>query len=865
MRSYLVALALLLSGIVFGASLFGLAAPLDKLVYDQMLRSMEQETPADIVIIEIDERSIDKIGKWPWRRSVHAKLINILTEARVKAIAFDVVFSEASPYPQDDQALADALKRSGRVIFPTYIDRFEKAGQLLEVMPHPLFAEHVRIGHVNTDLDEDGIVRHFFRYEGVSSAFWPHFALVVADTAGQLPYPLSYKPTLVEQDYSPYQSRREGIRWIPFVGEVGSFQSVSFYDVVTGRIPPRELRDKIIFVGPTAITLGDLLPTPQTVSGEQMPGVEINANIFQAARTQTFIHGGYSLWLAVVSGVLTLLTVLIIPRIAGREAFFLIIMSTIAIVFVQWAALSRYAYWLPLASMLLGQWLAYPLWMILRLDQTFRYLQRQLAELREALGGQSLVQHNDLDNATVVDKVATLLAMMGCRAFLLYRDQALLHDSTEGLSHDVSQWQNLKLGATHLPHGFCYRFVMGEDTYTLHVPYAKTDTEWSDQQIYYVINFFQRGLVQPSKANPGIYDLVFQHLSDVRTSQEELNNARFLFEYCVREMNDGVVIADEFGSVLFYNRLATVYLGFQEDDHQSLLDILGPHVIKQDSLSWQTVLMGLVTDHAGQELEIVTAQKRVILVSLTYLNLQAERSNLIVINLNDISRIREAQQLRNETINFLSHDMRSPMVSLLALTNQQRSQGNTSKFLDQIEHYANKNLYFAEQFLQLARVESMESLQFYDIDFEAVVQNAVDDVYAQAQQSDVSLKFTTLTEVSCWVKGNGELLERAVVNLVTNAIKYGAEGKVIEIELDVLENQAIMIVRDFGSGIPVEKQALLFAPFQRVYGAKTKSARGAGLGLRFVDVTVKRHGGKVFFQSEPGRTEFGFTLPLSHI
>lgn len=110
--------------------------------------------------------------------------------------------------------------------------------------------------------------------------------------------------------------------------------------------------------------------------------------------------------------------------------------------------------------------------------------------------------------------------------------------------------------------------------------------------------------------------------------------------------------------------------------------------------------------------------------------------------------------------------MRSPMLSLLALVNQRCAAASASdNFLDQIEHYAQRTLYFAEQFLQLARVESQERLQFYEIDFAATVQNAIEDVYAQAREKHISIELQ-VDDGDSWVRGNGELLERAVVNLL---------------------------------------------------------------------------------------------------
>lgn len=865
-RSYLGVLAVCLSALVFFSVQNGWLWSLDKTLYDQLLRSSSQEPPKDITIIAIDERSIENIGRWPWRRSEHAKLIDLLSEANVKAIAYDVVFAErSSKFPQDDEQLAAALRRSPPIIFPSYFDNTQAGGQILEVLPHAFFHHNINIGHVNTALDDDGIVRRFYGYVSLfGESFTPHFGVAAAAAVGSIPAELEVPESVPEHsdaapNYNPMFSYiRTTPFLIPFVGSAGSFQKVSFYDVVNGTVALEQLRDHVVFVGTTAITLGDLLPTPQTMMGEQMPGVEINANIFHAVRSGRLIDGGYNTDVAVLSAVVVFITVLLIPIVAGRLTLFAITLLSFAWVGVEWIALSLFQCWLPLATLIVGQWLAYPLWMVLRLDQTFRYLQRQLVSLRRALGNQSLAKRSDVSDEAVLKNLHILMNMLGIHDFALYRDNELLQRS-EHPAADMEFLWGKPMGAHLLSQHFCFRHGFDGGIYTLQIPCDVS--QWKTTRTDFIESFFKRGMQQPRKPNPGVYDLVFKYLADVKESQDELNNARFLFEYCVNEMNDGIVIADEFGRILFYNRLALTYLNLDPNHDYALLTVLNDLHISGDPQTWNTILLDLVQRRQARQCEVSSPNNTAILLSLTYLDLRADRSNLIVINLNDITHIREAQRLRNETINFLSHDMRSPMVSLIALVNQQRGTDVNQEFLDQIEHYANRNLYFAEQFLQLARVEGTDSLQFYDIDFDAVVQNAVDDVYVQAQEASVSLKLA-ISPLDCWVRGNGELLERAVVNLITNAIKYGADGGVIEVELDVVDSKAIFKVRDFGLGIPKERQKLLFASFQRIQDKRQQKKRGAGLGLRFVDVTIQRHGGRVFFTSEPGRTEFGFELPL---
>ena len=94
-------------------------AGLNHLVQDLGLRSLARPPHPDIVVIAVDDRSITSIGRWPWRRALHAQLIDVVTAQNPKAIGLDILFSEPDlDYPLDDALLAQALARSQRVVLP---------------------------------------------------------------------------------------------------------------------------------------------------------------------------------------------------------------------------------------------------------------------------------------------------------------------------------------------------------------------------------------------------------------------------------------------------------------------------------------------------------------------------------------------------------------------------------------------------------------------------------------------------------------------------------------------------------------------------------------------------------------------------
>lgn len=110
----------LLTGLAAG---FGWFWRLDQTLYDAALVLRHRPAPDDIVIVAIDQQSLDQIGRWPWRRAVHATLLDRLTDAGVKGVAFDILLTEPDRAdPGGDEALARAIRRNGKAILPVIME-----------------------------------------------------------------------------------------------------------------------------------------------------------------------------------------------------------------------------------------------------------------------------------------------------------------------------------------------------------------------------------------------------------------------------------------------------------------------------------------------------------------------------------------------------------------------------------------------------------------------------------------------------------------------------------------------------------------------------------------------------------------------
>ena len=134
---------------------------------------------------------------------------------------------------------------------------------------------------------------------------------------------------------------------------------------------------------------------------------------------------------------------------------------------------------------------------------------------------------------------------------------------------------------------------------------------------------------------------------------------------------------------------------------------------------------------------------------------------------------------------------------------------------------------------------------------------------------DSPKNFSNLLESidECWVISNGDLLERIILNILSNAIKYSPSNSEIALTISMQgeegNNQKIRIeIADQGPGIPLDLMENLFKPYQRGKDSNTQQAKGIGLGLRFVDVALKRLNSQIEFESSTKGTTFYFYLAL---
>ncbi|MBH9317436.1 CHASE2 domain-containing protein [Pseudomonas aeruginosa] len=351
--------------------------PLNNLLYDRLRNLAPLAVDPRILVVAIDDRSLESLGRWPWPRSVHAELLDRLAAAGARSVLLDVIFSEPSSNPDRDRQLARSLCRAGNVLLPLLRESVPRYGEPPREIPPtaPLAGCAAGIGHINVEADSDGTVRSVYLREGPLGQPRPLLAWQAFADAGAMPMPM---PGLADMRNLPGWQRDHAIR-IPFIGADAGFPSVPYVSVLRGEVPDSLLRDRLVLVGATAPGLGDRYVTPLSASLGTTPGVEIQANILNGLlqqRTAVALQP----WLAALLSAASVALLLGLMLFRSRHALLLPLACAALALGLSWALLLNGWWWSPLAS-LVGLLLAYLIWSWRRLNAVLAYFGWELARL----------------------------------------------------------------------------------------------------------------------------------------------------------------------------------------------------------------------------------------------------------------------------------------------------------------------------------------------------------------------------------------------------------------------------------------------------------------------------------------------------
>lgn len=240
----------------------------------------------------------------------------------------------------------------------------------------------------------------------------------------------------------------------------------------------------------------------------------------------------------------------------------------------------------------------------------------------------------------------------------------------------------------------------------------------------------------------------------------------------------------------------------------------------------------------------------------------------LVVSLVDVTRMRRLESMRSEFAANVSHELRTPITNikgyvetLLQIDDAEPAQ--TRRFLEIVHRNTVRLSGIVEDILTLAFLEEPEAkhaLPLDPISAGDIAHQVVEDLGSAAAARGMTLAVRGATQAH--VTGNRSLLEQALANFVSNAIKYSSEGTTVAIEITEEPTMLRISVADSGPGIAPKHLPRIFERFYRIDKARSRTQGGTGLGLAIVKHIASIHGGRVEAASELGRgSRFSLILP----
>jgi PAS domain S-box-containing protein len=353
---------------------------------------------------------------------------------------------------------------------------------------------------------------------------------------------------------------------------------------------------------------------------------------------------------------------------------------------------------------------------------------------------------------------------------------------------------------------------------------------------------------------------------------EQLRTEKARVEAIIENNPNGIMILDPQLRVEIVNRALSRLLGVAEQD------VVGRHcaqALKLENRIGEHLCLSESTPPPPTRMlygegDIVRPGHKRATVGVSYSPLFGGDGRLvnIIITFVDITRYREAENLKSTFISVISHELKTPVslikgyAGTLARTDVAPDPDFVRESAEIIVEEADRLTELIDNLLDASRIQAGAlSLDPQPLDLISLIHKTADRFATQTNRHQIVVD---LPETLPLVMADERRLRQVLDNLINNAIKYSPNGGKIVIGARSGDDHVLVFVQDEGVGIPEEDQEAIFESFYRVDSSLKRSTQGAGLGLYLVRAIVEAMGGEIRVESEPGKgSSFIFTLPVA--
>jgi len=733
---------------------------------------------------------------------------------------------------------------------------------------------------------------------------------------GDIEIPVTMAPP--SADASPGRILGDHEMNIGWLAERG-FERIPAYKVINGDFPQGYFQGKIVLYGMASPGFDDFLtpfsPTP-------MPGVEVQASIIHTILKENFIRTAPFALIAF----LTILTGLIVgfvyerfeTRVAAAALFLLVIVSLAAYFYL----FNSLGYWIQLTSLHVSMVLSFVFALMLKMNQVNLALDEEILNLSRA-AAQGTRAGEDKVFQAFKNAEPTLRDVLAIPAAALFKVER-----SKGLMTLVGQYglaepkrpkdRHIKIGATlrgllisldpisvdgvkeHPLSGFLKggggrnglhhtlfvpALAQGETVGALVVcrpkgsPFDVAEEEllkavagelgtlWYSAALY--------GRLDRMSSNP-LARLTYKNqerrIQTLSVLSDSVRSEKGLMSAIMDSIADGVIVTDALGTIRLLNPKAKDILGLYAENAlgQNAAEFIRrfhdvPHA--QIREKFQQVVEREKT--FSMEVKLALPTTRYYTLSLGPVRSREGLVKGIVAVLSDITELKEMDRMKTDLMSMVTHEIRTPLATVRGFAQILLKGGipveKSKEFLEIINRQSNRLVNLVNDFLDISRIESgRQVITKGPLEIEKLVQNSLADLQPLAGEKNIQLRYAPPAASIPEIFADRNLIEQALINLISNGIKYSPKGAWVEVSLTKENSHVRVDVKDNGLGIPKEALPRLFEKFYRVRCDDRKDIIGTGLGLSLVKQIVEVHGGSISVQSEHGAgSTFTFTVPAS--
>ena len=364
-------------------------------------------------------------------------------------------------------------------------------------------------------------------------------------------------------------------------------------------------------------------------------------------------------------------------------------------------------------------------------------------------------------------------------------------------------------------------------------------------------------------------------LAREQAARKEADRQSAQMRTLLASLGEAVVVVDSAGRIVLYNEIAQEICALSERQMQDCLDqrqvpylnLDGSESAFEDAPIERALRGERFTDREGIWVRPNGTRRRIV-ASGAAVRDEADSVAMGLVVFRDVTELRRLEQTRDEYVSLVSHDLRNPLTVLTGNVDWLRrllvkkNLASEASIAENALKSARRMNAMIQDLVESARLESGR------LEMRTTLTSLPEFVSDTAErigtpEDRARLRIETVTSIPP-VLVDANRLERALVNLVTNALKFSSADKPVIIQVNRNESEATISVIDEGEGVPPDARPRLFQRFYQTRTGKVANAGGLGLGLYITRLIVEAHGGRIWVASGPsGGCSFTFTLPLA--